>query len=141
MISRITLRRYQKLGIGGPKEEFLTNFEKYKGRNQATFIEADCFTIDVNSIGKYNIFMYDGYHSYESHYKSLGYFIDSMEDEFILIVDDWNWEGIRLATDNSIRDLNLTTLWSKEIRLAGNNETGCDREGWWNGIGVFLLKK
>ncbi len=127
--------------FGGPKEEFLNNFEKYKGRNQATYIEVDCFSIDVNSIGKYNIYMYDGNHTYESHYKSLTYFIDSMEDEFILIVDDWNWEQVRSATNNSITDLNLTTLWSKEIKLNENNETTHDRDGWWNGIAVFLLKK
>jgi hypothetical protein len=64
-----------------------------------------------------------------------------LEDEFILIVDDWNWEQVRLATNNSIKDLNLTTLWSKEIRLNDNNETTHDKDGWWNGIAVFLLKK
>ena len=127
--------------FGGPKEEFLINFEKYKGENEAIYIESDCFSIDVNSIGKFNIYMYDGNHTYESHYKSLTYFIDSMEDEFILIVDDWNWEQVRLATNNSIKDLSLTTLWSKEIRLNDNNETTHDKDGWWNGIAVFLLKK
>jgi hypothetical protein len=127
--------------FAGPKEEFLINFEKYKGENQAIYIESDCFNIDINSIGKFNIYMYDGNHSYESHYKSLTYFIDSLEDEFILIVDDWNWEQVRLATNNSIKDLNLTTLWSKEIRLNDNNETTHDKDGWWNGIAVFLLKK
>ena len=44
--------------FGGPKEEFLINFEKYKGENQAIYIESDCFNIDVNSIGKFNIYMY-----------------------------------------------------------------------------------
>jgi hypothetical protein len=127
--------------FGGPKNEFLNNFEKYKGRNLATYIESDCFKINLNSIGKFNIYLYDGNHTYESHYKSLTHFIDSMEDEFILIVDDWNWEQVRLATNNSISDLNLTTLWSKEIRLNNNNETTHDKDGWWNGIAVFLLKK
>jgi len=30
--------------FGGPKAEFLINFEKFKGENNATFIENDCFT-------------------------------------------------------------------------------------------------
>lgn len=127
--------------FGGPKDEFLRNFEKYIGNNEASYIESDCFGIDITSIGKFNIYMYDGNHSYDSHYKSLTYFINSMEDEFILIVDDWNWEEVRSATNNSIRDLNLTTLWCKEIRLNENNETTHDKDGWWNGIAVFLLKK
>lgn len=127
--------------FGGPKSEFLNNFEKYKGTNNATYIEADCFNIDISTIGKFNIYMYDGNHSYESHYKSLGYFIDAMEDEFVLIVDDWNWSRVRNATNASISDLNLNVLWKKEIRLSNNEETTYDKQGWWNGICIFLLKK
>jgi len=127
--------------FGGPKSEFLNNFEKYKGDNNATYIEADCFNINVNTIGKFNIYMYDGNHTYESHYKSLKYFIDAMENEFILIIDDWNWSRVRNATNASIYDLNLNILWKKEIRLSNNEETTYDKQGWWNGICVFLLKK
>jgi hypothetical protein len=38
--------------FGGPKSEFLLNFEKFKGENDATFIENDCFnprTTDVKN--------------------------------------------------------------------------------------------
>lgn len=127
--------------FGGPKKEFLANFEKYKGNNNATYIEDDCFTIDVDKIGKYNIYMYDGNHSYHSHYKALKYYIKALENEFILIIDDWNWLDIRDATNNSIFDLNLDILWKKEIRLNDTDKTTHDRNGWWNGIGVFFLKK
>jgi hypothetical protein len=74
--------------FGGPKSEFLENFERYKGDNDAKYIESDCFQLDVSTIGKFNIYMYDGNHTYDSHYKSLSYFIDALDDEFILIVDD-----------------------------------------------------
>jgi hypothetical protein len=30
----------------GPKNEFLINFNTYKGENDARFIEQDCFTVD-----------------------------------------------------------------------------------------------
>jgi len=127
--------------FGGPKDEFLSNFEKYKGNNNARYIESDCFKLDVSDIGKFNIYMYDGNHSYDSHYKSLTYFIDSMDDEFILIVDDWNWFDVQKATMDSISNLKLKILWSKEIKLNNDGVTTHDKDGWWNGISVFLIKK
>jgi hypothetical protein len=127
--------------FGGPKDEFLSNFEKYKGNNNARYIESDCFKLDVSNIGKFNIYMYDGNHSYNSHYKSLTYFIDSMDDEFILIVDDWNWFDVQKATMDSISNLKLKILWSKEIKLNNDGVTTHDKDGWWNGISVFLIKK
>ena len=127
--------------FNGPKDVFLENFEKYKGRNDAKYIESDCFLLDITTIGKFNIYMYDGNHSYDSHYKSLTYFIDAMDDEFILIVDDWNWIDVQKATMNSIKDLNLNVIWSKEIKLNNEGDTTHDKEGWWNGISVFLIKK
>ena len=127
--------------FNGPKYEFLENFEKYKGTNDAKYIESDCFHLDITTIGKFNIYMYDGNHSYDSHYKSVSYFIDAMDDEFILIVDDWNWIDVQRATMDSIKDLNLNVLWSKEIKLNNDGNTTHDKEGWWNGISVFLIKK
>lgn len=127
--------------FGGPKSEFLENFERYKGNNDAKYIESDCFQLDVSTIGKFNIYMYDGNHTYDSHYKSLSYFIDAMDDEFILIVDDWNWDDVQRATIDSIKDLNLNVLWNKEIKLNNEGTTTHDKDGWWNGISVFLIKK
>lgn len=127
--------------FGGPKSEFLENFERYKGDNDAKYIESDCFQLDVSTIGKFNIYMYDGNHTYDSHYKSLSYFIDALDDEFILIVDDWNWDDVQRATIDSIKDLNLKVLWNKEIKLNNKGATTYDKDGWWNGISVFLIKK
>jgi hypothetical protein len=127
--------------FGGPKLEFIENLNKYKGNNNVEFIESDCFQVDISTIGKFNIYMYDGNHTYESHYKSLTYFIDSMEDEFILIVDDWNWIEVQRATIDSINDLKLNVLWNKEIKLNNDGLTTHDKDGWWNGISVFLIKK
>lgn len=127
--------------FSGPKAEFLTSFEKYKGENDARFIESNCFNIDTNSIGKFNIYMYDGDHSYESHYKALTHFINCLDQTFVFIVDDWNWLQVRNGTLDAIRDLKLNVLWEKQIRLTNDNSVTKDTEGWWNGIAVFVLDK
>jgi hypothetical protein len=127
--------------FNGPKDDFMRNFNRYKGANDATFIEQECFSVDTSRLIKFNIYLYDGDHRYEDQYKALGYYLDCMEDEFIFVVDDWNWENVRRGTNDAIRDLNLKVLWSREVRLPDENSSTQDREGWWNGISVFLLKK
>jgi hypothetical protein len=123
--------------FGGPKDDFLLNFENYKGENNAKFIESDCFDVDVSTLPKFNIYMYDGNHTNESHYKALLHYYDCLDDVFIFIVDDWNWKDIRDGTMDSIEKLNLKTLYEKEIYTPDNGTS----ETWWNGIYVAILQK
>jgi len=130
--------------FGGPKDEFLINFEKFKGDNNATFIENDCYKVDVSTLPKFNMYMYDGNHTNESHYKALLHYYDCMDDVFIFIVDDWNCKDVRDGTARSIEKLNLKVLYEKEIRLTlDNSHTPLHhaRKTWWNGIYIAILQK
>lgn len=130
--------------FGESKEEFLTNFNKYKGDNNATFIESDCFQIDSSTLPKFNIYMYDGNHSNESHYKALLHYYKCLDDVFIFIVDDWNCYDVRDGTKKSIEQLNLKVLYEKEIRLTWDESHTAFPEAaetWWNGIYVAILEK
>ena len=128
----------------GPKSEFIINLNKYKGTNQVEFIEQDCFTVDVATLQKFNIYLYDGDHSVESQYKALTYYINCLDDIFILMVDDWNWKNVRDGTHKAIKDLNLKVEYQKEIRLTRNNKHTpkyIARRSWWNGIYIAVLSK
>lgn len=131
--------------FGGPKDEFLTNFEKFKGENNAAFIEKDCYQVDVSSLGKkFNIYMYDGNHTSDSHYNALLHYYDCLDDIFIFIVDDWNWIDVRKGTMNAINQLKLNVLYQKQIRLTSDNSHTPEQEAkttWWNGIFVAILEK
>jgi hypothetical protein len=130
--------------FGGPKNEFLLNFEKFKGENDAIFIESDCYKVDILSLSKFNIYMYDGNHTNESHYKALLHYYNCLDDIFIFIVDDWNWQDVRDGTNNSIKKLDLQVLYEKEIRLTWDNShtpIAQARPNWWNGIYVAILQK
>ena len=130
--------------FGGPKDEFLQNFNKFKGNNNASFIENDCYKVDISSLPKFNIYMYDGNHTDESHYKALLHYYDSLDDIFIFIVDDWNWKDVRNGTINSIQKLNLKILFEREIRLTWDNShtpQPLAKNTWWNGIYVAVLQK
>jgi hypothetical protein len=130
--------------FGGPKNEFIENFNKYKGKNDATFIEKDCYTLDVSTLSKFNIYMFDGNHTSESHCKALTHYYQCLDDIFVFIVDDWNWKDVRDGTNRAIEQLKLKKLYEKEIRLTTDNthtpvEIG--KETWWNGIYVAVLQK
>jgi hypothetical protein len=129
---------------GSPKEEFLANFAKFKGENDAQFIESDCFKIDVSKFPKFNIYLYDGNHLNENHFKALVHFYSCLDDIFIFIVDDWNWQDVRDGTRDSIKKLNLKTIFEKEIRLTWDNShttLPSATQTWWNGIYVAILRK
>ena len=128
----------------GPKNEFLNNFEAFKGENDASFIEKNCYQVDISELPKFNIYMYDGNHTEDSHYRALVHYYDCLDDMFVFIVDDWNGKPVRDGTYKSLKQLNLTVLYEKEIRLTTDN-THTPRpqadETWWNGIYVAILQK
>jgi hypothetical protein len=130
--------------FGGPKDEFVNNFNKFKGENDATFIESDCFKVDVSILPKFNIYMYDGNHTNESHYKALLHYYNCLDDIFIFIVDDWNWKDVRDGTFESIKKLNLKVLFDRRIRLTWDNSHTPQPQAsqtWHNGIYVAILQK
>jgi hypothetical protein len=130
--------------FGGPKAEFLQNFLRFRGENNALFIEHDCFTLDTTYLPFFNIYMYDGNHEHDSHSRALTHYIDRMDDIFIYIVDDWNASAVREGTREAINRLALEVLYEREIRLTHDDthtELNLARATWWNGIYVAILKK
>ena len=129
---------------GGPKSEFLANFNKFKGENDATFIESDCYKVNVAALPKFNIYMYDGGHSVESHFKALTHYYDCLDDLFIYVVDDWNCKDAREGTKLAIKNLNLKVLYEKEHRLTFDDSHTPQPQAkntWWNGIYIAILHK
>lgn len=123
--------------FGGPKQEFMENLNKYKGNNNVTFIEQDCFKVDVSALPKFNLYMFDGEHTYDDQYKALTHYYNCLDDIFIFVVDDWNYPHVRTGTRDAISSLNLKNLYEKEIFTAYNGV----QDGWWNGMAVYVLQK
>jgi hypothetical protein len=126
-----------------PREDLLQNIDRFKGNNDVTFIESSCWDIDPSGLGKFNIYMYDGNHDELSHMRALSHFAECLDDEFIYIVDDWNWPAVPKATCKSLKENGLEILFKKEItyRDDQNPDGIINRQTWWNGIGIFVLKK
>jgi hypothetical protein len=133
--------------FGGPKEEFNAVFKKYKGANNATAIESDCWDpalIASLTPNRFNIYMYDGYHSEQAQYDALIKYLPCLDNTFIWIVDDWNAPAVRDGTLRALEDSKVTVLWRQETRLTWDNshtEMTLAKRTWWNGIAIFVIQK
>jgi len=133
--------------FGGPKDLFFSNIDKLKSPDiDFSFIENDFNLIDYTSIGKFNVYMYDGAHSEENQYNGVARVLPALDDTFLLVVDDWNWNAVRSGTLNAINDKNLSIVCSIEIRTMQQEVwwapdiLGSDSD-WHNGYFIALIKK
>jgi hypothetical protein len=86
---------------------------------------------------KANLYMYDGPHSADDHRNALTVWQDVLEDEFILIVDDWNDESVREGTYAGLREANMSVLYSEQMPSRYNTDT----VEWWDGYAVMVILK
>ena len=123
-----------------------SNINQVKGSNSINFFNENCWNFDINKIKdyKFNVYMYDGNHEEESHFKALTYYISCLDNVFIYIVDDWTDKRVRDGTQRAIKHLDLKVKYIKEIRLTDNNThtpVSVASKDYWNGMAVYLLEK
>lgn len=132
--------------FGGNSNIFKSNIEKYIGTSKYSFIEGDCWKVDLSEIKhQFNIYLFDGAHTEMDHFNALNYYLPVLQNQFIFLVDDYNWPNVRDGTMRAIRELNLKIIFRHEIFMSPDdikdmpNHIG--KLTWWNGIGIFLLSK
>lgn len=132
--------------FNGSSKVFESNINKCRSDNSTyELIESDCWEVDVSKLGKFNVYLYDGDHSEEDHFQALNHYYDCLEDEFVFLVDDYNWPNVRDGTMRALNHLKLDVLFRHEIFISDDDIVNMPqhngRKTWWNGIGVFVLKK
>lgn len=100
------------------KQDFITNFNNYKGQNDATYIDTDYINNVPQITSKYNIYSYN-----------------YLDDIFIYIKNDWDQEYVRQETSDAITYLNLKYIYKKEIIISNTFKK------FGNSICIFILKK
>jgi hypothetical protein len=141
--------------FGGPKEECIQNIIKHKNTTPIKVYEMHCFhntrfgpkttgQPKPKDLDKFNFYFYDGHHTEDAQYMGLYHYLPCLDDTFIYMCDDWNWEKVRNGTCRAISDAKLKILWKKEIRLTMDetHTPAPERDNtWWNGFAIFLLQK
>lgn len=123
--------------FGGPNKEFFQNLSDVNV--EFDFYDADCFNIDKSLFKhKFNIYFYDGEHEEQDQRKALTYYVDCLEDQFIYICDDWNFQKVQNGTFSGLEQANIKV--HKEWVL-GNMSVHADSQNWWNCLYVAVCSK
>lgn len=137
----IGIDNYSQFEEGGvSKKMAYEHLVKYLDKEKHHIVEEDAFIWSKESADlepfKFDFYMFDGDHSYESQLKALTYFKPYLADEFILVVDDFSWDDVKRGTTDGIFKSNMKILYQ--------NQLGMDKEsdglGYWNGLFVGLIK-
>jgi len=65
---------------------------KFKGKSKVSFIERNFREVDFCHLGKFNVYLFDGPHSYKDQFDGVMLAEPALDEIFVLVVDDWNWE-------------------------------------------------
>lgn len=128
--------------FGGPKDAFWANLGKhlgYKPEAPCEHLEVvceDCFALSSQPRhAPYDVYLYDGHHTIDSHEQAITKVWPLLADPCILMVDDWTAPQVRQGT--------LRGLARVKARVAYQVNLGAPhgRHGFWCGCGIFLLCK
>ena len=134
------------LNVKNPKKEFEINTKKVISEKiDFKFIESDFRKINYNEVGKFNIYFFDGPHEIKDQYDGIAIAQPSLDDIFILIIDDWNTPHIRQGTLEVINDLNIKIISKIEIMTTQDNTMPkffqCQFSDWHNGYLIAVCQK
>ena len=132
---------------GGPRRAFLENLEAFTTPEaDVTFIESDFRDVDYGKLAsKFNVYLYDGPHMRTDQYDGLAMAMPALDDQFVFIVDDWNWHAVRGGTLEAIDKCGLSILYAASIRTTADGLHADHNSGkesnWHNGYFITVLLK
>jgi hypothetical protein len=121
--------------IENSKQYFLKNIKN----NRHCFSDKSVSEITEESFfgSKPNVIFYDADHDPENQFNNLNHISQFFSDEFILIIDDANFEGVIESVDHFINVNGLNVLFERKILTTIPEDTN----SWWNGLYILVLKK
>jgi len=108
----------------------------------ATIHDFDWFSpLPTDKFGgtKFNVYLYDGPHDEEHHYRELAIALPHLADSFVYVVDDYSWEKVHRGCDAGI--LALCESVSVTRRSVYASDRINDADGYWNGLLVAWCEK
>jgi hypothetical protein len=133
---------------GGPRDEFFANVAAVRTDATLEVIEDDFRAVWYSRLkgGPFNVFLFDGPHNEQDHYDGIRRAQHALADSYTLIVDDWNWLGVRTGTLKALIDAGLCVDRAIEIRTTqdnshppGNLVRG--KSDWHNGYFIAQIRK
>jgi hypothetical protein len=101
---------------GGNSDRFKSYLSEFGGQAETQIINSDFRAVDFSSIGPFNVMFYDGSHLETDQLDGVMLPVPAMDENYIVIVDDWNWEHVRRGTFNGLRLANCRIGHMIELR-------------------------
>lgn len=134
--------------FGGPVSQCFINASIYMTKSRISILNMDFRVAPFAGIGSYNIYLFDGPHSQQDHFDGLALALPALDDEFVFIVDDWNWEAVRAGTREAMDALGLKMLAAIEIETTVDGQSpnvagfaSDHASDWHNGYFMAVLRK
>ncbi|RPJ56242.1 MAG: hypothetical protein EHM12_10620 [Dehalococcoidia bacterium] len=129
------------------KSAFIENTSIYLSDVNWELLEIDCKSKVISDFtDKIDIYFYDGPHEHEDQRYAFTSMNKNLNNTFIAIIDDWNWEDVRKGTKQAFNELNYSVI--KEWEYFPENadiyqsSKGDRQQGeWWNGMYIGVIQK
>lgn len=122
------------------KEAFIKSIAQFLSDEQnVSFDHSDFRSVDYSSIGKFNVYFFDGPHEQQDQYDGVKLVQPALDDIYTLIVDDYNAEKVQTGTAQALVDLNHTVVASITVRT--DNNPYLQKTDWHNGYYIAVIKK
>lgn len=150
LCSAIHNNKVRALGIdnwsqfGGPAGEFFANLSRYRGGAAVSFLDIDFRQVDYSAIGKFNVYFFDGPHRQQDQYDGVKIALPALDQNFVLIIDDWNWQRVRDGTFQAVKDACLRLDFAAEIRTTlddSHPRLSHESSDWHNGYFIAVCAK
>ncbi len=121
------------------RTQFFENCNKFVP-NRFKLLEKDFQTVVKEDLpAGIDLFFSDGPHSYEEQRQAITYTVPFLADEAIIVIDDFQWQNPCAGTMKGLKESDIDILWC--CTLDSGVRSGCGDRDWWNGLGIFLIKK
>ena len=131
--------------FGGPREAFHANLAHFMTPGaRVRFTESDFRAVDYAACGRFNVYLFDGPHEPQDQYDGIMLAQPALDDEFVLIVDDWNWPRVRAGTLEALARVGLDVRYMVEIRSTLDDchpAVAFQDSDWHNGYFIGVLNK
>ena len=131
--------------FSGCQDRFTSNIEKARSDSSVVhLIDQDFREVDYRSLGSFNVYMFDGPHSEVDHMDAILLVQPCLANQFVLIVDDWNWSDVRLGTMRGLLSAGCRIELSVQVRTTNDNSYPSGRpelSDWHNGYLIAVVSK
>lgn len=132
--------------FGAPRDEFVDNLGSLTNK-PIQLIDSDFRSVDFskeNWATPFNVYFYDGPHSEVDQHDGIVAALPALDEQFVLIVDDWNWTRVRRGTVSAIKVSGIRVDYEMEIRTAEDDQPSPDfaeKTDWHNGYYIAACSK